>query len=139
MNETVFSKIIRGEIPAIKVYEDDDFLAFLDIHPVTKGHTLLIPKKHYTWIHDAPDTCIADIFVLAKHIIVKMREALSCDYVQIGVVGNEVPHFHIHLIPRTLDQNIGITTRPDTSYENTDEMDSYGKKLADVLKQQPTH
>ncbi len=133
MNETVFGKIIRGEIPAIKVYEDEYFLAFLDINPVTKGHTLLIPKEHYTWIHDVPDECIAPIFVLAKHIILKMCEALACDYVQVNVVGNEVPHFHIHLIPRTLDQGVDVTTRPHIPYENIEEMNSYGKKLADAL------
>ncbi len=133
MNETVFGKIIRGEIPAVKVYENEHFLAFLDINPVTKGHVLLIPKDHYTWIHNAPDSCIADIFVLAKHIIEKMILSLKCDYVQLGVAGNEVPHFHIHLIPRSLSTITTLSSRGNEPYENIDEMNAYGKKIANSL------
>ncbi len=133
MNETVFGKIIRGEIPAVKVYENEHFLAFLDINPVTKGHVLLIPKDHYTWIHNAPDSCIADIFVLAKHIIEKMILSLKCDYVQLGVVGNEVPHFHIHLIPRSLSKTTTLSNRGHEPYESIDEMNAYGKKIAASL------
>jgi histidine triad (HIT) family protein len=106
MNDTIFGKIIRKEVPATIVYEDNDFLAFLDINPVAKGHTLLIPKEHYAWIHEVPDNVVAAIFVKAKELINAMRQGLPCDYVQIGVVGNEVPHFHIHLIPRMLGDNI---------------------------------
>ncbi len=133
MNDTVFGKIIRGEIPATKVYEDEKFLAFLDINPVTKGHTLLIPKEQYTWIHDVPDETIATIFIKAKELISAMRESLGCDYVQLGVVGNEVPHFHIHLIPRHLEEEAKITSRQHIPYENSEEMTAFAEKIKNGL------
>lgn len=128
-NDTIFGKIIRGEIPATKVYEDEQFLAFLDINPVTKGHTLLIPKTHYTWIHEAPNTLIADIFVKAKELITAMRAGIPCDYVQIAVVGNEVPHFHIHLIPRKHDEDVAISRRPHIPYETPEEKEWFAKAI----------
>lgn len=129
MNDTVFGKIIRGEIPCTKVYEDDLFLAFLDINPVTKGHTLLIPKDHYVWIHETPDDILAKIFVKTKELIIKIRQGLRCDYVQVGVVGNEVPHFHIHLIPRMLNEHVNQTNRPITPYKNTAEMEEIASQI----------
>lgn len=134
MNDTVFGKIIRGEIPAAKVYEDEQFLAFLDINPITKGHTLLIPKEHYTWIHEAPDEIVAAIFVKAKEIISAMRSGLGCDYVQVGVVGNEVPHFHIHLIPRLLSEPAPQTSRPHVPYDRTEELGEYAQKISSALE-----
>jgi histidine triad (HIT) family protein len=133
MNDTIFGKIIRGEIPATKVYEDDQFLGFLDIDPVSKGHTLLIPKDQYTWIHEVPDEIISSIFIKAKEIINAMRTGLSCDYVQVGVVGNEVPHFHIHLIPRFLDEKVVQSNRPHTPYESSDEKELYAQKITRAL------
>jgi histidine triad (HIT) family protein len=106
MNDTIFGKIIRGEIPAAKVYDDEQFLAFLDINPLSKGHALLVPKMQYRWMQDVPDELIETIFIRAKELMIVLKNALDCDYVQLMVVGNEVPHFHIHLIPRMLDDNI---------------------------------
>lgn len=134
MNDTIFGKIIRGEIPATKVYEDEQFLAFLDINPVTKGHTLLIPKEHYLWIHEAPDDVVAAIFVKAKDLINAMRSGIGCDYVQLGVVGNEVPHFHIHLIPRYLENNVPLSRRPIVPYEHADEMTEFAEKIKSGLQ-----
>jgi histidine triad (HIT) family protein len=130
MNDTIFGKIIRKEIPATIVYEDEQFLAFLDINPVAKGHTLLIPKTQYTWIHEAPDELVGAIFIKSKELINAMRKGLPCDYVQVGVVGNEVPHFHIHLIPRQLDEVVVQTNRPHVPYENAAEMQQYAEKIA---------
>lgn len=127
--KTIFEKIIDGEIPATKIYEDDKFLAFLDIHPVAKGHSLLIPKTHYTWVHETPDELVGEIFVKAKEIINAMRSGIPCDYVQIGVVGNEVPHFHIHLIPRYNDNEVHISTRPEVSYDSDSEMSEYAENI----------
>ena len=107
MNNSVFSRIIRGEIPCTKVYEDDEFFAFLDINPVAKGHTLLIPKEPSRWIHETSDDVIAKIFVKAKELISAMRESIPCDYVQIVIDGEEVPYFHIHLIPSMLGHKQG--------------------------------
>jgi histidine triad (HIT) family protein len=100
MNNCIFCKIIKGEIPCNKVYEDDKFLVFLDIKPVSDGHLLIIPKEHVIWMQDASDEIISEIFVLTKKMMLALKNGLPCDYVQESVVGNEVPHFHIHLIPR---------------------------------------
>ncbi len=131
--KTVFQKIIDGEIPATKVYEDDKFMAFLDIHPVSKGHTLLIPKEQYAWIHEVPDSLIGEIFIKAKEIINAMRRGIPCDYVQVGVVGNEVAHFHIHLIPRYKNEEVKISSRPETPYKNPEEMIEYSQKIKNLL------
>jgi histidine triad (HIT) family protein len=128
-NDTVFGKIIRGEIPATKVYEDDAFLALLDINPVAKGHTLLIPKKHYVWIHETPDDLVAAIFIKAKELINAMRKGIPCDFVQIGVVGDEIPHLHIHLIPRFKGQNTEQTSRPHIPYASAEEKQEYAEKI----------
>jgi histidine triad (HIT) family protein len=115
--KTIFQKITHREIPADIVYEDEHFFAFLDINPVTKGHTLLITKEPYTWMHEAPDDLVGGIFIKAKEIILAMKKGIPCDFVQVGVVGNEVPHFHIHLIPRMLSEEVTQTNRPHTPYE----------------------
>ena len=99
----IFCKIGKGEIPSSKVYEDEKFFAFLDIKPVSDGHLLIIPKEHMIWMQDASDEIISEIFVLTKKMMLALKKGLSCDYVQVGVVGNEVPHFHIHLMPRYND------------------------------------
>jgi len=104
--KTIFKKIIDDEIPATKVYEDDIFLAFLDIAPVSLGHTLLIPKAEYVWIQDTPDELLGQLFIQAKKLIKAMKEGIGCDYVQISVVGKDVPHVHIHLIPRYFNDEL---------------------------------
>lgn len=103
---TIFTKIIKGDIPSYKVYEDEICYAFLDINPVTKGHTLVVPKEEYQWMTDTPDDIIAHMFVVSKQLMQNMIAKLSVDYVQVNVEGLEVPHFHIHLIPVTLGNNI---------------------------------
>lgn len=128
-NDTIFNKIIRGEIPATKVYEDDKFLAFLDINPVTKGHTLLIPKIGYGRIEYVPEEVLSSIILQAKKIIVAMKQSLSCDFVQLEVVGKDVPdHFHIHLIPRDNDDGIQEISS-HTTYQDKEEMKSLAEKI----------
>lgn len=100
MEDTIFTKIIQREIPATIVYENDTAIAFLDIHPVSKGHTLLVSKTPYRWIDDMPDDELASLIVTTKSLMKRMKTNLPCDYVQLSVVGEEVPHVHIHLIPR---------------------------------------
>lgn len=99
MNDCIFCKIAAHEIPADIIYEDEQTLVFLDINPVRKGHTLIIPKQHYRWIQDAPDELLSHNFLIAKKIILSMKQAFSCDFTQLVVEGNEVPHFHISVIP----------------------------------------
>lgn len=106
MNDCIFCKIIKNEIPSSKVYEDDKFLAFLDIMPVSDGHLLIIPKEHVVWMQDASDEMVSDIFVLAKKLMIGVKNGMQCDYVTVSVVGKDVPHFHVHLIPRYLNDTL---------------------------------
>ena len=105
MENCIFCKIVKKEIPSYKIHEDEKFLAFLDIKPVTNGHLLIIPKEHVVWMQEASDDTISNIFVLAKKLMLAQKKGLNCDFIQESVVGNEVQHFHIHLIPRYPDDN----------------------------------
>jgi len=104
--DCIFCKIIKGEIPSAKVYEDDKILAFLDINPVNYGHTLIIPKEHHQMMPDVPDELLAYCYVKAKELMIRMKPALEADYITVSVVGLDVPHFHIHLIPRYYDDGL---------------------------------
>lgn len=106
MENCIFCKIVKNEIPSNNVYEDDKFLAFLDIMPVSDGHLLIIPKEHIVWMQDASDETISEIFKLAKKLMIGLKNAIKCDYVTVSVVGKDVPHFHVHLIPRYLNDNL---------------------------------
>jgi histidine triad (HIT) family protein len=96
---SIFSKIVNGEIPAHKVAEDERFLAFLDINPLAKGHTLVIPKQEVDYLFDLNDELYADYFVFAKKVAVATKKVIPCEKVGVAVVGLEVAHAHIHLIP----------------------------------------
>lgn len=102
MENCIFCKIARSEIPSQKVYEDEQSLAFLDIHPKAPGHTLLIPKAHYQWFDELPDDLSDHLFRVAKQLAKKQKESSDTDYVHLSIVGKDVPHVHIHLIPRKL-------------------------------------
>lgn len=96
---TIFSKIIAGEIPSYKVAEDDKFYAFLDINPLVKGHTLVVPKREVDYVFDLADDELAALHVFAKHVALAIQQAFPCKKVGEAVIGLEVPHAHIHLIP----------------------------------------
>ena len=96
---TIFTRIVRGEIPSYKVDEDERFFAFLDINPLTKGHTLVVPKQETDYLFDLDDRTLADMIVFAKRIARKLKEKIECKRVAVVVLGLEVPHAHIHLIP----------------------------------------
>ena len=96
---TIFSKIIAGEIPSYKVAEDDKFYAFLDINPITWGHTLVVPKQETDYIFDLDDALIGDMMVFTKKVAHAIKEAFPCRKVGMAVLGLEVPHAHIHLVP----------------------------------------
>lgn len=96
---TIFSKIIMGEIPCYKVAEDDNYFAFLDINPLSEGHTLVVPKKETDYIFDLDDDLLAGMTLFAKKVARAIGKSVPCKRVGIAVVGLEVPHAHIHLIP----------------------------------------
>ena len=96
---SIFSKIADGSIPAYKVAEDADFLAFLDINPLCKGHTLVIPKKETDYFFDIGDAELQAMIVFAKKVALAIRKVIPCKRIGLAVVGLEVPHAHIHLVP----------------------------------------
>jgi histidine triad (HIT) family protein len=96
---TLFSRIVAGEIPCHKIAEDDRFLAFLDIMPLSHGHTLVIPKLEVDRFFDLPDDLLSGINVFARDVALKLERAIPCERVGVAVIGLEVPHAHVHLIP----------------------------------------
>ena len=96
---TIFSRIIAGEIPSYKVAEDESYYAFLDINPLTEGHTLVVPKKEIDYIFDLDDETLGVMMVFAKKVAGRIKQKIACKRVAVVVLGLEVPHAHIHLIP----------------------------------------
>lgn len=96
---TIFSRIIKGEIPCYKIAENDQFFAFLDINPLSKGHTLVVPKRETDYIFSLEDEELAEMSVFAKKVAAAIEKAMPCQRIGVAVIGLEVPHAHIHLIP----------------------------------------
>jgi histidine triad (HIT) family protein len=96
---SIFTRIVKGEIPCYKIAEDENYLAFLDINPLAKGHTLVIPKQETDYIFDVEDELLAGMMVFAKKVALAIDKVMDCKRVGIAVLGLEVPHAHIHLIP----------------------------------------
>lgn len=101
----IFCKIVAKEIPSQIIFEDETCVAFLDIHPKAPGHTLLIPKGHYPWFIDTPDEISDKLFKNAKELAKKLKAEYGADYVRLGIVGIDISHTHIHLIPLKLKEN----------------------------------
>jgi histidine triad (HIT) family protein len=97
MNNCIFCKIVKGKLPCYKVYDDDNFLAFLDIFPLAEGHTLVIPKKHYRWVWDVEN--IGEYFTVCQTVAHTFQKTSGVELVVSMTIGNEVPHPHIHLVP----------------------------------------
>ncbi len=106
---TIFSKIVAGEIPSYKIAEDDRFFAFLDINPLSKGHTLVIPKQEVDYIFDLDDPTLAEMTLFAKRVARAIEKAVPCKRVGVAVIGLEVPHAHIHLIPITKESDMNFS------------------------------
>lgn len=106
---SIFSKIVAGEIPSHKVAENDKFLAFLDVNPMVKGHTLVIPKKETDYIFDISDEDLSEMAVFAKHVAVAIKKAFPCVKVGVGVLGLEVRHAHIHLVPMQSEKDLNFS------------------------------
>lgn len=96
---SIFTRIVQGEIPSYKIAEDDRFYAFLDINPVAIGHTLVIPKEEIDYIFDLPDDLLGDLMLFARKVGLAVEKEVECERIGVTVVGLEVPHAHIHLIP----------------------------------------
>ena len=99
MTDSIFTKIIKGEIPCHKIEENEHFIAFLDIMPLKKGHTLVVPKVQVDYIFDLENQTLGDLMIFAKKVAKKIEAAIPCERIGVAVIGLEVPHAHIHLIP----------------------------------------
>ncbi len=128
---TLFTKIINGEIPSYKVAEDDRFYAFLDINPVQKGHTLVVPKIEDDYIFHLDDKTLADLNIFAKKVALAIEKAVPCKRVAVAVLGLEVPHVHIHLIPISNEGDINFSVKKNFSSE---EMKEVAAKISENVK-----
>lgn len=106
---TLFSRIVSGEIPCHRIAENDEFLAFLDITPVAKGHTLVIPKQEVDYIFDLEDDVLSRLIAFAKLVAAQLKQAIPCRRIGISVIGLEVPHAHVHLLPLNTMSDINFS------------------------------
>ena len=106
---TIFSKIISGDIPSYKIAEDDKFYAFLDINPMAKGHTLVVPKQETDYIFDLDDDMLGEMVIFSKRVAKAIEKAISCKRVGVMVIGLEVPHAHIHLVPIQSEGDLNLS------------------------------
>ncbi|MEI6660276.1 MAG: HIT domain-containing protein [bacterium] len=130
-NECIFCKLVNKEIPAFIVYEDDKFVSFLDIKPVTLGHTVTIPKSHHVWMEEAPDEVVGGAFIVVKKIMQAMKRTLDCDFVEVAVMGEQVPHFHISAVPRKFHDS--VNRHDTTEYKDNEEKSFFQKKIRDNI------
>ena len=106
---TIFTRIVEGEIPCYKVAESEKFFAFLDINPLAKGHTLVIPKKEGDYIFDIEDEDYAEYMLFVKQVALALKKAVPCKRVGVAVLGMEVPHTHVHLVPMNSEGDMSFT------------------------------
>ena len=129
---TIFSKIVAGQIPAYKVAESNDYLAFLDINPLTEGHVLVIPKKEVDYLFDLDDATYSGLQIFAKIVAIAIKKAIPCARVGVVVMGLEVPHAHIHLIPMNHMSDLNFE-HPKLTFSQ-EEFKATADKIARALK-----
>jgi len=133
MDECIFCRIAKGEIPSHKVFEDDEFFSFLDIRPLNPGHTLVIPKKHYRWVWDVSN--IGRYYEVVQKIVKAMKEEMKTDYVVSMVFGEEVHHAHVWIVPRFQnDGHGGAINLLNVKELGKEEMEGIAKRLSARLK-----
>ena len=135
MSDCIFCKIIAGDIPCSKIYEDDDTIVFLSIAPISKGHALVVPKEHYATLLDAPEEVVTKVAAVVKKVSAALMKATGCDGFNIGqnnfeAAGQEVHHLHVHVIPRF--EGDGLKHWPGGKYEEG-EMEKYSEKISKAL------
>ncbi|MCK3683855.1 HIT domain-containing protein [Maribellus sp. YY47] len=127
---SIFTRIVNGEIPAYKVAEDENFLAFLDVFPTAKGHTLVIPKKEVDYLFDLDDELYAGLQMFAKKVAIGLQKAIPCVKVGVMVLGLEVPHAHIHLVPMQSEKDL-LQFTEKTKFP-PEEMEAIAKLIAEM-------
>ena len=134
MKTCIFCKILKGEIPCYKVYEDHNCFAFLDINPFVKGHVLVIPKNHYKWLWDLPDEDYIPLMRNVKLIANKLKLAFNIDWVEEVVAGIGVDHAHVHLLPRRPDDGLPeVPSKPLEPKLSKEEMEEIKEKIKNSL------
>lgn len=128
---SIFTRIVKGEIPSYKVAESDKFYAFLDIAPMAKGHTLIIPKREVDYIFDIEDQEYMELQLFAKRVAEAIKEAIPCQRVGVAVLGMEVPHAHIHLVP--LQTEADMDFRKSKLQLSTEEFQEIAKRISDAF------
>ncbi len=128
---SIFTKIVTGEIPSYKIAEDERFYAFLDINPLAKGHTLVIPKKEVDKLFDLDDQTYADLWLYSKKIADALEQVISCERIGVAVVGLEVPHAHIHLVPINGIYDIDFS-KPKLKF-SSEEFEIIAQQIRDTL------
>lgn len=129
---SIFSKIAKGEIPCYKVAESDNYLAFLDINPISKGHTLVIPKEETDYIFDLESKVLSDLMLFAQKVAKGIDAAIPCKRVGIAVIGLEVPHAHIHLLP--LNNESDLDFRKPKLKLSKEEMEAIAQNISSKIK-----
>ena len=129
---SIFTRIINREIPAYIVHEDDRYIAFLDINPLVVGHTLIVPKKEVDYIFDLDDDVLSGMNVFAKKVAVALRKAVPCKRIGVAVIGLEVPHTHVHLVPMTVTDDLN-STRPKLS-PSKEQLAEVAEKIRQAIK-----
>jgi len=132
MEASIFTKIVNGEIPAYKVAEDDRYLAFLDVFPTAKGHTLVIPKQQIDYIFDLNDELYLGLMAFAKKVAAAVEKSVPCKRIGVAVVGLEVPHAHVHLIPLNSMQDMNFANKKQFSKEEFEEVAAKIKQAYDA-------
>jgi histidine triad (HIT) family protein len=128
--DSIFSKIIKREIPAYIIDENDDFIAFLDVFPLSEGHVLVIPKIQVDYIFDLDEATYADLWLFAKKISAKIDKVVDCKRIGVAVIGLEVPHAHIHLVPLNNVEDINFS-RPKLKFSE-DELKTIQNRIVDA-------
>ena len=121
---TIFTRIVEGEIPCYKVAENEEFFAFLDINPVQKGHTLVIPKEEVDYLFDIDDEKLGRMMIFAKQVATQIKAKIECKRVAVVVLGLEVPHAHIHLIPITNESDVDFKHKEELSVDEFKQISS---------------
>ncbi len=134
MEDCIFCKIVNGIKQEDKIYEDEEFVAFLDINPCAKGHLILVPKKHYRWVWDIPDDIYNRYLLKIKELAKILMKAFDTDCIQEAIVGIDVEHAHIHLLPRTKDDGLGgLPITPLDPKPSEEEMKEISEKIKNSL------
>lgn len=128
---TIFSKIIHGDIPCYKIAEDEKCFAFLDINPLTRGHVLVVPKMEEDYIFDLDEDTVAAMMLFARRVAIAIKKAVPCKRVGLAVLGMEVPHAHIHLVP--LNRESDLDFRKSKLQLTSDEMDKIASDIREQL------